>query len=145
MLPDIWGKYAWNFIHLVTMDYPENPKQADVQNYRDFLHSLQYVLPCAKCRTNLIKHFKKYPLTDEVMSSRQNLVKWGINLHNIVNYYLGKPMLTLEQANKELSKLLNPKPPKSKTFTLKILIVIVILVFIVLLCFFASKNKKLNI
>src|ERR1700733_5146368 len=85
MLPKIWGKYAWNFIHLVTLSYPDNPTCEDKRQYYIFFTSLKNVLPCAKCKFNMEKHLKKFPLTDEILSSKQNLIKWDIHLHNYYN------------------------------------------------------------
>ncbi len=59
MLPEIWGKYCWTFIHLLTLEYPEFPTQADKENYKEYFESLQKVLPCEKCRNNLETHLKK--------------------------------------------------------------------------------------
>lgn len=106
MKPEIWGKYAWPFFHMVTMGYPENPTEKDKQRYFTYINCLKYVLPCDKCKNNLKKHLKRYPLTEEALSSRQALIKWGIDLHNIVNYYTGKPMLTNEAAVNELNKMI---------------------------------------
>lgn len=120
MLTDVWGKYGWYFIHLVTMAYPENPTEEDKMHYYEYFHALTYVLPCQKCRLNMSSHLKKYPLTDETLSSKKNLVKWGIDLHNIVNYYTGKSMLTYTEALNEINKLINP--PKNNTVIYVILL-----------------------
>lgn len=140
MLPDIWGKHGWNFIHLVTLEYPVNPTDNDKQKYYQYFHSLQYVLPCDKCRYNLGSHLKKYPLTDEVLSGRGNLVKWGIDLHNIVNYYTGKKMLTYTEAMNEINKLINPEQNKSNNlYTFIIIIALVILTYLIYY-YFSKKN-----
>jgi len=139
MSPEIWGKYAWIFLHMVTLDYPENPTDADKQNYYEYFHSLQFVLPCAKCRYNLTHHLKKYPLTDQVLSSRTNLVKWGIDLHNIVNYYTGKPMLTYTEAMNEINKYASPE--KYNNQTLYIIFIIIAILIICYLCYFYFIKK----
>lgn len=144
MLPEIWGQYAWNFIHLVTLDYPDNPTDIDKQNYYEFFNTLQNVLPCAKCRNNLSHHLKKYPLTDQVLSSRSNLVKWAIDLHNVVNYYTGKPMLNYIEAMNEINKLVHPE----KKFFSKPLYLFLLLIAIIILCYliyyYIFNRKKLN-
>ena len=84
MLPEIWGKHAWILIHCVALDYPISPSVQDRENYRKFYMSLPYVLPCSKCRNNLVTHLKKIPLTDSELSSRSALLKWTIDLHNVV-------------------------------------------------------------
>ena len=130
MLPEIWGTYAWNFIHLVTLDYPKDPTDTDKQNYYNFFNSIQYVLPCAKCRRNMTSHLKKYPLTNDVLSNRDALIKWLIDLHNVVNYYTGKPMLTYADAISQINKLANPSK-KTSTNYIFIIIIFVLVVFII--------------
>ena len=105
MHPNIWGKYAWNFLHQVTMAYPDYPTPEDKQRYYDFLSQLRYVLPCGKCRKNYADHLRTYPLTEYVLSSKNNLIKWGIDMHNIVNHYTGKRMIPYSEAMENLSKL----------------------------------------
>ena len=34
MLPEIWGKHGWNFLHLITMGYPDNPTEDEKRQYR---------------------------------------------------------------------------------------------------------------
>lgn len=134
MLPEIWGKHAWNFIHLTIFGYPVNPSQQDKINYFNFFNDLQFVLPCDKCRFNLSQHLKKIPLTNEILSDRSLFIKWGIDLHNMVNYYTGKPILSYNKALDEINKLVNPK--KSNNLFLIIMIIIVVL------CIFYYLWKK---
>ena len=106
MKPEIWGKHIWNCIHIVTLSYPLKPTPKEKKNTKKFFDSLSQVLPCEKCRNNMTTHLGKLPLTDEVLSSRSSLVKWGIDFHNIVNYYTGKEMLTYNEALNHLNQLL---------------------------------------
>lgn len=140
MLPDIWGRCAWKFLHLVTIGYPDHPTEMDKIHFYQFFENLQYVLPCEKCRKNLAQHLQKYPLTNEVLSSRKNLIKWGIDLHNVVNYYLGKPMLSYNEALNELSKLVNP--PKNNNYLFYIILIIVIIIVIYLLFHYYFRKSK---
>lgn len=136
MQPNIWGKYGWNFIHLVALDYPINPTSEDMDNYRNFFYSLQYVLPCQKCRLNFVNHVSKYPLTNKILSNRESLLQWTIDLHNIVNYNTGKQMLTYDEALKKINDIVNP--PKSFN-TIYLIIIIIIIIIIITLCFFRSR------
>jgi len=137
MLPNIWGKYGWDFWHLVTLGYPEKPTEENKRQYRQYFYSLQYVLPCTKCCRNMTYHLKKYPLTDEVLSNRTNLVKWGIDFHNVVNYYTGKRMLTYSEALNDIHKLVSPvKTISYKTILYCLLLVIILLV----IAYFIYRN-----
>jgi len=142
MLPKIWGRYGWDFIHLVTMAYPKNPTDQEKLNYYNYFHALQHVLPCKKCQRNMANHLKKYPITNQVLSSRAELVKWGIDLHNIVNYYTGKPMLTYPEAMKSINELMQPK----KNSCEKILLYVFIIIALIVICYLIYRliqQKKL--
>jgi len=140
MLPEYWGKYGWGFFHMVAKDYPENPTDEDKEHYRDYYTSIQYVLPCSKCRLNYKNHLKKLPITDEVLSNRQNLIHWTIDVHNIVNHYTGKPMLTYSEGMEEIDKLSNPEKNifSNGASYLLLIILLVILGFII---YYYVKNK----
>ena len=131
MKPEIWGKYVWASFHLITLGYPINPTPKDKIHYATHINSMKYVLPCDKCNTNLKDHLKKYPLTDEALSTKSKLVQWGIDLHNIVNYYTGKSMMTNIDAMNELNKLVNPEKSKYSYNTMFWMIIGLILVIII--------------
>ena len=46
-----WGPHAWNFLHSVSFAYPIEPTLQDQQNYKNFYHSIQFILPCSFCRS----------------------------------------------------------------------------------------------
>ncbi|AAV50637.1 putative FAD-linked sulfhydryl oxidase [Acanthamoeba castellanii mimivirus] len=142
MSPEQWGIYGWTFSHAVALGYPINPTEEDKLRYYTFFNSYRYVLPCGKCRINYADHLNKYPLTDEVLSSRENLVKWTIDIHNVVNYYTGKKMLTYPEAIEAIEKTLTPKKKSSYNWFFIILIIIGIIVIIYLM--YIVFKKKLN-
>ncbi len=84
--PTIWGPHAWFFLETITMAYPENPDKEDIKNTKMFFNSLQYVIPCEKCRKNYNKHLKLHPLNDNVLKDRSSLFKWIVDVHNSVDY-----------------------------------------------------------
>lgn len=83
--PTIWGPKAWFFLESITMAYPTNPTDEDKKNTKLFFYTLQFVIPCEKCRNNYNKHLKIYPLSKEVLENRDNLFKWIVNMHNSVD------------------------------------------------------------
>ncbi|AYV85396.1 MAG: putative FAD-linked sulfhydryl oxidase [Satyrvirus sp.] len=140
MLPEVWGKSAWSFFHFVTLGYPENPTEDDKKKYFEYVQMLQYVLPCSKCRKNLTNHLKKYPLTKKALSNRTSFVKWGIDLHNIVNYHINKPMLTYAEAMEQISKL----SEQNKKSSIKPIYYVLLVVAIIIICFiiyYVLKNR----
>ena len=36
MDPKIWGPSTWLFLHTITLNYPNNPTQQDIDNYKKF-------------------------------------------------------------------------------------------------------------
>jgi mitochondrial FAD-linked sulfhydryl oxidase len=97
MNPSIWGPSAWLFLHTITIAYPTCPTNEDKANIKNFFMSLQYILPCPTCKNNYKNHIKELPLTDNILNSREKLIKWLIDLHNLVNKENNKKELTYDQ------------------------------------------------
>ena len=90
MLTTVWGPSQWHVLHTMSFNYPVVPTPKDKRNYRNYILSLQNVLPCGKCRDNLRKNFKKLPLMIKHMKSRHTFSKYIYDLHELVNKMLGK-------------------------------------------------------
>jgi Erv1 / Alr family len=98
MMTSIWGPAAWHFLHTVSFNYPLSPSAADKVSYRNFIADMRYILPCGKCRKNLLANFKKLPLTQSHMASRQTFSRYVYDLHEVVNTMLCKTSdLTYEE------------------------------------------------
>lgn len=91
MLTSVWGPSLWHYLHVMSFNYPVHPTLKDKTNYKNFILSLQNVLPCRYCRTNLTKNFKKCPLTMKQMENRDSFSKYVYNLHQTINKMLHKP------------------------------------------------------
>jgi hypothetical protein len=94
--PSIWGKSFWDTIYYIIIAYSDNPSIDDKTHVKNFLESLQYVLPCENCSSHYSENLKKTPLTNEVLSSRYSLLAWMVNINNDVNRRTGKPDITPE-------------------------------------------------
>jgi hypothetical protein len=90
MVTKIWGPVAWTLLHTISFNYPINPTLEQKHQYRDFILSLQNVLPCGTCRKNLVTNFKQLPLTMSEMDSRDTFSRYIYNLHELVNKMLKK-------------------------------------------------------
>lgn len=90
MVTSTWGPAAWHLLHTMSFNYPINPSTGDKKHYRDYVLSLQYVLPCKYCRMNLKNNFKHYPLKMSHMKNRDTFSRYIYNLHELVNKMLGK-------------------------------------------------------
>jgi hypothetical protein len=90
MMVSLWGPPMWHFLHTMSFNYPVNPTKEDKIHYRDFVLSLQYVLPCKYCRQNLKTNFRSLPLTMAQMKNRETFSRYMYELHELVNRMLKK-------------------------------------------------------
>jgi hypothetical protein len=90
MVTSTWGPAAWHLLHTMSFNYPVNPTVQDKKHYRDYVLSLQFVLPCKYCRMNLKNNFKHYPLKMSHMKNRDTFSRYIYNLHELVNRMLDK-------------------------------------------------------
>jgi len=89
-LTSTWGPPLWHALHTMSFNYPVNPSLEDKHHYRDFVLSLQNVLPCGACRKNLKTNFRQLPLTMADMKNRDTFSRYIYNLHELVNRMLKK-------------------------------------------------------
>ena len=89
-LTSVWGSALWHSLHIMSFNYPVNPTKEDKEHYRDFVLSLEHVLPCKYCRQNLKTNFKSMPLTMAVMKDRDSFSRYIYELHELVNRMLKK-------------------------------------------------------
>ncbi len=90
MLTAVWGPSMWHFLHTMSFNYPVQPTADDKKHYRDFMLSLQYILPCKYCRQNLTKNYKVFPLKASDMAGRESFSRYVYKLHEMVNKMLKK-------------------------------------------------------
>lgn len=90
MLTSVWGPGMWHFLHTTSFNYPVSPTPQDKLHYRNFILSLQHILPCKYCRMNLHNNFKTFPLQICHMKNRESFSRYVYRLHEIVNKMLGK-------------------------------------------------------
>lgn len=89
-LTSVWGPMMWSYLHTMSFNYPVHPTADDKKHYRDFIISLQYVLPCKYCRMNLANNFKKNPIKACHMENRDAFSRYIYDLHETVNKMLKK-------------------------------------------------------
>lgn len=95
MDPKIWGPHFWFVLHFITFNYPDNPTTYDKQSHKVFFESVKDILPCEKCRRHYRNHIAQFPL-EVALDNRIDLIKWLIQVHNIVNKSLNKPEYSLK-------------------------------------------------
>jgi hypothetical protein len=90
MLTTVWGPSLWHYLHIMSFNYPVNPTKEDKTNYKNFILSLQNVLPCKWCRMNLKNNLKQLPLTEKRLKNRESFSRYLFELHELINKMLGK-------------------------------------------------------
>ncbi len=134
MDPKIWGESFWNTIHYIAINYPNNPLDEDKTNVKIFFLSLTNLLPCEKCRHHYKLNLIKYPLSDEILSSKTNLFKWTNDLHNEVNRMNEKNIVTFDNAYKYY---ISDKSKKNINYKY---IIIVIMILLIIIMIYYLKN-----
>lgn len=113
-MTSIWGASTWHLLHCISFNYPIQPTPEDKKHYMDFIYQLQYVLPCGKCRNNLVENLKTLPLTVKHMKSRETFSKYIYNLHNLVNIMLGKEVYSTYEDIRERYEYFRSRCPKKE-------------------------------
>ena len=90
MVTKIWGPAFWHTLHTISFNYPVNPTDDEKKWYRDYILSLQHILPCKYCRQNFTINLKQLPLTMCKMKNRDSFSRYIYELHELVNKMLKK-------------------------------------------------------
>ena len=119
MLTTVWGPGMWHYLHTMSFNYPIHPTPMEKKNYRNFILSLQHVLPCKYCRINFKHNLKRLPLTMHCMKNRHTFSIYVYKLHELINKMLKKKSnLTYDEVRNRYEHLrarcANPK--KNKIF-----------------------------
>ena len=139
--PDKWGVHGWKFIHHVALGYPNTPTDNDINNYKSFFYILGNILPCHICSDHYNQNLLIYPLTNDVLANKTNLINWTIDMHNEVNKKHGKKIYGYDEALKliknnyksieEYSNLPKTKPIKENNTMLYVVIGLFMLLFVI--------------
>lgn len=141
MNPEIWGKHAWHFLHVISFDYPINPSQSTRESYYEFFNALSYVLPCGVCRDNYKNKLRTLNLFEH-LNSREQLIEFVIKLHNSVSKNLGKIQYSKDKVIDYYSNLYNTNnninnEPKNNNY----INYFIYIFFIFIIIYFIYKKK----
>lgn len=133
----VWGPNGWNFLHAVSFAYPVNPTGDERRTMSTFLSATSKVLPCKTCCT----HFANYLAylgpnleSTKELSSRQELTKLLVDVHNTVNARLGKRVLSYEHVKRDFERL------QSSGCSYRI--VFLFLILFILLTYWHVQNRR---
>jgi len=133
--PTLWGQHLWKYMHYLTLSYPDEPTTEDMNKYETFFNMIGDYLPCEKCRIHYKGHLHEYPLTNKILSSKDNLVYWLFNLHNIVNQTLNKKELTIKEFNDIYVNNINNNKTNNNIINTIIFIIIILIIIVPLLVY----------
>ena len=146
MDPLIWGPTSWNFLHFITISYPDNPTQNDINNHKIFLKNLSNILPCSICKTHFNKHITESDL-DKALSSKENYMILMWNIHNKVNNLNNRPIMKYNDFLNEYNNIIkygnfNPIAlyKKNKIYYYSLLVVFIIITLLILYYFISTKK-----
>lgn len=137
MKPDLWGPKMWYSLHTITFYYPDNPTIEEKNNFFNFFYSLQYVIPCTKCRNHYKELLLKKPIN---VNSKTELSKWLIDIHNEVNVSLNKNTKTYDEVYNEFNNF-NDKNKSNVYYYIIICVFIIGLVFLFVNYYLKKKTK----
>mmetsp|Transcript_72872 Transcript_72872/g.126509 ORF Transcript_72872/g.126509 Transcript_72872/m.126509 type:complete len:243 (+) Transcript_72872:189-917(+) len=100
--PKVWGPPTWFFLHSMTLSLPKEVPAERQLALKAIMDNLPQVLPCPPCGQNLAKHMEKNPIEPH-LGTRESLVRWMVDLHNMVNREIGKRELTRDEALREFT------------------------------------------
>ena len=102
--PTVWGPFFWHTMHIIAIGYSKHPTYTDKKCAKEFFESLVFLIPCSVCREHYKEHLTNKPITP-FLDSREDLLKWTIDIHNKVNVVTNKPQWTEQEVMKYYEKL----------------------------------------
>jgi hypothetical protein len=105
----IWGWMGWQFMHIISYSFPNNPTNEDKTNYIMFYRSIGEIIPCKVCRQHYLQRIRHANFNTNFIS-RDVLTKWLVHLHNNVNIGIRKSHFTYKDATTLYYKYLYQLP-----------------------------------
>ena len=81
----------------------DSNNEEDKKHMRNFINGLSNFFPCPTCREDFKQELRKVRLDNNVLSTKENLIKFACIQHNSVNSKLGKEVVNCDN----VSKLIN--------------------------------------
>ena len=76
-----WGPSGWKRLHLVAAEPAGNRTQAILE----WIHLLEYILPCKYCRASFHDYIRLQPLDATTVENTTAFSRWMYDIHNRVN------------------------------------------------------------
>jgi hypothetical protein len=76
-------------MHIAALGYPKKPNYTEKRAAKEFYESFIHIIPCPVCRVHYSTHITANPVSPS-LDSNEDLFKWTVRIHNLVNKDLGK-------------------------------------------------------
>jgi hypothetical protein len=119
--PEKFGPYFWGALHLACLG------DTDPAEIRSFVETFSHVIPCESCRIHFADVLRVNPVPQTEDSIE--LFNWSVDIHNIVNKRLNKPIMDADEAYTIWTSL-DAKGPGPFNFILLFISLMVILIVI---------------
>ena len=137
MDPKVWGPHGWQFLHSITLAYPDNPTLEDKNNHAQFFNGIQNILPCQRCRDHYTLSLQELPV-EQHLENKESLFRWLVDIHNRVNVKNNKREYSYDEVTKLYEKMYG-KSVGSKLIGNKWLFIFLIVLLIILGIYHYSK------
>ena len=88
--PSTWGPFFWHTMHIVSLGYPKKPSYAEKRAAKEFYESFIHLIPCPTCKLHYADNLKEIPVSPS-LDTKEDLFRWTVKMHNMINKQLGKP------------------------------------------------------
>ena len=112
MDPEVWGPHGWQFLHSITLAYPDNPTLEDKNNHAQFFNGIQNILPCQSCRDHYTQNLQALPV-EQHLENKESLFRWLVDIHNRVNVKNNKREYSYDEVTKLYEKMYDKSNDKS--------------------------------
>ena len=92
-----WGNATWYIFHTLAFKLKDE-KASEIPELLKHLCNVCHNLPCPDCRQHAKDTLSKSNL--KLIKTKQDLINFLLQFHNLVNRRLRKPVLTLDEHNK---------------------------------------------
>lgn len=122
---DIWGRAAWTWLHVVAMNYPEEPSAKERAAMRDFLESFTLHIPCLACQRHFVRltRAERESADHPIYASRDAFARATVEWHNAVNRRLKKPEVSFETFT---SWFESPKPRQHSRYATGLIVLLLL-------------------
>jgi len=102
--PEVWGESFWFVVHLGSMSAPEVIPTEKREKYWGFIDGIPEMLACQKCAHHAREWVEKHRKDkDAIVSSRESLIRFYVDMHNSVNQRNGQPVMSVDEVKRKFS------------------------------------------